>query len=133
MNIKPLIAPALAYFALVFSAGFLLGTVRVIWLVQQLGARTAELSEIPVMLIICFFTANWVCRRFDVPPETTARLIIGVTALICLIIVEFTFVLGLQGITIREYIENRNPLSGGIYALSLILFALMPLIVNRSG
>ncbi len=133
MNIKPLIAPALAYFALVFSAGFLLGSVRVIWLVQQLGARTAELSEIPVMLIVSFFTANWVCRRFAVPPKTTARLIIGITALICLIIVEFTFVLGLQGITIREYIENRDPLSGGIYALSLILFALMPLLANRSG
>jgi len=131
MNIKPLIAPALAYFALVFSAGFLLGTVRVIWLVPQLGIRMAELCEIPVMLLVSFFTAYWVCRRFAVPPESIARLIIGVTALICLIIVEFTFVLGLQGITIREYIENQDPLSGGIYALSLVLFALMPLLVNR--
>lgn len=114
MRIKQFILLALAYFALVFSAGFLLGTARVIWLVPQLGTRAAELCEIPAMLLISFFTASWIIKYFAVSEAITARLTVGVIALICLLIVEFTFVLALQGMTIREYIANRDPLSGSI-------------------
>ena len=49
-------------------------------------------------------------------------------ALVCLLAVEFTVVLWLQGITIRESIAKRDPVSGAVYAASLILFALMPLL-----
>lgn len=37
-----------AYFGLVFGAGFLLGCIRVPFLVPRLGARVAELLEMPV-------------------------------------------------------------------------------------
>lgn len=40
-------------------------------------------------------------------------------------------VLWLQGITIRESIADRDPVSAAVYAVSLILFALMPLFVSR--
>lgn len=35
------------YFAVVFGAGFLLGTVRVLMVVPHLGARGAELIDCP--------------------------------------------------------------------------------------
>jgi hypothetical protein len=35
----------LLYFALVFGAGFVLGAVRVLWIVSRFGARAAELME----------------------------------------------------------------------------------------
>jgi hypothetical protein len=130
MSIKHLIAPALAYFAIVFGAGFLLGTVRVLWLVPQLGSRIAELSEMPIMLIVSYFAARWMIKHFAVPPAAASRLIVGITALIYLLIVEFTIVLWLQGMTIAEYFANRDPVSGAFYTASLILFALMPLIIG---
>jgi hypothetical protein len=131
MNIKQLIAPALAYFAIVFGIGFLLGSIRVLWLVPQLGARYAELAEMPVMLLAIFFAARWVTQYFAVPPAISSRLVVGLSALICLLLVEFTVVLWLQGISIAESFANRDPISGAAYMVSLILFALMPLLVNR--
>lgn len=41
----------LAYFGCVFGVGFLLGIVRVLWLVPLLGERMAELLEIPVRIV----------------------------------------------------------------------------------
>lgn len=131
MSIKQLVAPALAYFAIAIGAGFLLGTVRVLWLVPQLGVRYAELAEMPIMLLAVFFAARWVTQYFAVPPVTPARLVVGSSALICLLIVELTVVLWLQGISIAESFANRDPISGTAYLVSLILFGLMPLLVNR--
>jgi hypothetical protein len=131
MKIKQLITPALAYFAIVFGIGFLLGSIRVLWLVPQLGVRYAELTEMPIMLLTIFFAARWVTQFFAVPPAASARLVVGIAALICLLLVEFTVVLWLQGISIAESFANRDPISGAAYMVSLILFALMPLLVNR--
>jgi hypothetical protein len=131
MKIKQLATPALAYFAIVFGIGFLLGSIRVLWLVPQLGVRYAELAEMPIMLLAIFFAARWVTQYFAVPPAASARLVVGIAALICLLIVELTVVLWLQGISIAESFVNRDPVSGSAYIVSLALFALMPLLVNR--
>ena len=37
------------YFALVFGAGFVLGTIRTLWVVRRFGTRMAELMEMPIM------------------------------------------------------------------------------------
>ena len=131
MNNQQLATPALAYFAIVFGIGFLLGSIRVLWLVPQLGARYAELAEMPIMLLAIFFAARWVTQYFAVPPAASARLVVGIAALICLLIVELTVVLWLQGISIAESFTNRDTVSGAAYIVSLILFALMPLLVKR--
>lgn len=131
MNATQLLVPALMYFVLAFGAGFILGTVRVLWLVPRFGVHTAELAETPVMLVVIFLAARWIVKRFAVPSSAVVRLGIGLIALGCLLAVEFTVVLWLQGLTIREAIGNRDPVTGATYAASLLLFALMPLFVNR--
>jgi hypothetical protein len=44
------------YFALVFGAGFVLGPIRILFLVSHVrcvvGLRVAELMEFPVMLVV---------------------------------------------------------------------------------
>ncbi len=38
------------YFALVFGAAFVLGTIRTLWVAPRFGTRRAELMETPIML-----------------------------------------------------------------------------------
>jgi uncharacterized protein YqgC (DUF456 family) len=130
VSVTSLLVPALVYFALTFGAGFALGTVRVLWLAPQVGARTAELVETPFMLVVSYFAARWVVRRFRVPPAAAARALVGLIALACLLAVEFTVVLWLRGLTVGEWIASRDPVSGAVYGLSLVLFASMPLLVR---
>jgi hypothetical protein len=117
---------ALAYFAIVFAIGFALGTLRVLWLLPAFGERTAELAELPLMLIASALAARWTCARLRVPASRTARLAMGGVALLLLLGVEFTVVLALRGQTIAENLASRDPVSGAAYALSLLAFALWP-------
>jgi hypothetical protein len=119
------------YFALVFAAGFVLGTVRVLWLVPRFGERSVELMETPIMLVVIIFAAGWVVRRLAVPPLPPRRFAMGVIALALLLGAEFTFVLSLRGMSIAEYVATRDPVSGTVYLAMLGVFAVMPLIVAR--
>ena len=119
------------YFALVFAAGFVLGPIRILLLVPRFGERTAELLEQPVMLVVMIFAARWVVGRLAVPPKPSARLGMGVVALVFLLLIEFTVVLWIQGLTIGDYVAGRDPVAGGVYAFMLLVFAAMPLLAAR--
>ncbi len=84
---KVLVSSAV-YFAIVFGAGFVFGTVRVVWLVPTVGVRVAELTELPLMLAVIFFGARWVNRRFLAECDQFSRFIVGVTALVLLLLSE---------------------------------------------
>lgn len=114
-----------------FGAGFALALIRVPFLVPRFGARIAELIEMPIMLIVIYLAARWIVRKQLAPATTVARLATGCIALSLLLLTEFTVVLWLQGLTLRESIMNRDPVSGTAYALSLLIFALMPLWIAR--
>jgi hypothetical protein len=124
---------ALHYFGCVFGAGFVLGAIRVPLLVPRLGMRWAELLEMPPMAAVILFAARWVVRRYALPPRAAVRLGVGLAALALLLAAEFGLVLTLQGGTIRDYISGRDPVSGAVYALMLVVFALMPLFVARNA
>ena len=65
------------YFAVVFAAGFVLGTIRTLWVVPRLGVRTAELIEAPIMFGISILAARWVVRNVQGSPLRSRRLAIG--------------------------------------------------------
>lgn len=46
------------YFALVFGTGFVLGTIRTLWVIPYVGTRMAELMEAPVMLVVTIVAAR---------------------------------------------------------------------------
>jgi hypothetical protein len=119
------------YFAFVFGAGFVLGTVRTLWIVPRVGMRLAELMEAPVMLVVTIVAARWIVRRFAIPYVPSARLGMGGIGLSLLLVAEFGLVLWLRGISIREYLATRDPVSGTVYYVMLGVFAIMPQFVAR--
>lgn len=117
------------YFALVFGAGFVLGTIRTLWVVPIVGMRKAELMEEPLMLVITFLAVRWVIRRLRLPSRALTRLGMGLVGLGLLVAAELGFVLWLRGLTIREYVESRDPVAGTVYLAMLAVFAVMPMLV----
>lgn len=115
-----------AYFALVFGAGFLLAFIRIPVLEPRLGTRWAELAEMPVMGVAMVLAARFVVARFAIAPAAGPRLAMGVIALALLLAAEFGGVLALRGLTIADYFATRDPVSGVAYYLMLIAFALLP-------
>jgi hypothetical protein len=122
---------AVAYFALVFGAGFVLGSIRVPFLVPRLGERVAELIEMPFMLVAIVLAARFIAKRFALPGTASIRLVTGFLALALLLLAELALTVVLQGRSLGDYIATRDPISGGVYLAMLVLFALMPLALSR--
>jgi len=131
-NPATIIKTGLAYFALVFGAGFVLGSVRVPFLVPRLGERTAELIETPFMLVVVLLAAMFVARRFALPAATSARLAVGFLALGLMLAAEVLLAVVIQDRSLGETIASRDPVSGSVFLAMLVLFALMPLILARA-
>ncbi len=123
---------ALVYFACAFGLGFVLGAIRVPWLVPRVGERAAELIETPIMWAGLFFIARWLIRRYPAP-RRLHHLGSGVLALALMIAIEFTVVLWLRGLTLLDYVETRDPIAGWVYVVSLGLFAVLPWVLARSS
>ena len=111
------------YFALVFGAGFVLGTIRTLWVVPRIGTRKAELMEAPIMLVVTIVAARSIILRLGLPFTFSARLGMGCIALLLVLLAEFGFMLRLRGLTIREYFASRDPVSGTVYYVMLAVFA----------
>jgi len=122
---------AVQYFILVFGAGFVLGPIRIMWIVPRFGTRIAELMETPIMFLVIIVAARWIARRLAVPYTLSIRLGMGCVALGLLLVAEFTLVLWIRGLSISEYLASRDPVSGTVYYVMLCVFAIMPLLVAR--
>ncbi|AFY61213.1 hypothetical protein Syn6312_2092 [Synechococcus sp. PCC 6312] len=117
------------YFGLVFGAGFGLGIVRTIWLVPWLGNRWAELLEMPFMLMVIILSAQWIVKttsRELKANENLGYLGVGILALACLLAAEVAVGIGLRGMSITQALLARDPISGTVYYLLLLVYALMP-------
>jgi hypothetical protein len=119
------------YFAIVFGVGFVMGTIRVFWMVPMFGSRVDELVEIPVLLAVVIITARLIVEKLRVPANTAARAGMGLVALGLLLAAEWMLATGMRGLTIGEYITTRDPVAGGVYLAMLVVVAAMPLVVGR--
>ena len=121
-----MIRASFLYFALVMGAGFLLGSVRVLFVVPHLGERWAELAEMPIMAMVIVVAAGYILRRY---PEVQTRgraLVVGFTALALSVSAELVLAVVLQSQSLAEYLASRDKISGSVYLVMLVAFALMP-------
>ena len=114
------------YFAVVFAIAFALGTVRVLWLAPKVGARAAELAEMPLLFAFFVVAARQIVRRLAVPPVPGARLAMGAVGLMLALAIDFTMVLQLRGLSLEMYFETLDPVSGSAYYALLGIFAITP-------
>src|SRR5246127_1194616 len=85
------------------------------------------------MFGVSVLAARWVVRKLRSPVDRGRRLALGCVALGFMLLVEFTFVLRIRGLTLREYFAARDPISGTVYFLTLAAFAVMPFFVGRKS
>ena len=121
---------SLLYFGIVFGVGFVLGTIRVVFLVPLMGERWAELLEMPFMLVAITYTAIYLVHRYPLL-SMHDWLSVGIQALFILLSVEFTIILGLRGISLADYFDSRDIISGSAYIISLVIYMLMPLYIYK--
>jgi len=122
----------LLYFVVVFGAGFALGSIRILWVVPRVGMRMAELLEAPIMFVVMLVAAQWLVRRLGLAPTISKRLGMGAIGLGLMLVAEFTLVVCLRGLSIREYFASRDLVAGSVYYALLAVFAVMPLLVART-
>jgi hypothetical protein len=120
------------YFLIVFGAGFLLGTIRVLVVEPAIGTRAAELLEIPMMIAIVALTARFLTRRYAGSIRgSLAWLQVGLMALGCMLAADVTVGMALRGMTAWDALFARDPVSGTAYYLALCFLALAPWLFAR--
>ncbi len=129
------IRPGIAYFALVFALGFLLGTVRTLFVQGAHGAGRllGVLIELPIMLSASWFLCRYVIRRYAVASTLVARAVMGGLAFALLLLAEILVGSLLFGRTPSEHFALYTDASYALGLAAQIAFALMPLAQMRLG
>lgn len=117
-------AAGAAYFAIVFIAGFLFGTLRTLWLAPWIGPLAAVAAELPPMLAIAYAASAPIMRRFAIGTRAE-RLAAGLVAFILLMAAEFALAAAF-GIPPAAYAASWLTAPGALGLLGQVLFALVP-------
>lgn len=124
---------SLLYFAAVFGTGFLLGPVRVFLLKPRIGPLAALLCEAPILIAAIVLAARWAPRAARVEPRWIALLMVGLGALALQQAADASVGLLLRGMSIAEQFARLATTEGRIYLALLMVFAVMPVLVNRTA
>ena len=122
---------ALAYLAVVFAAGFALGTLRVLFVAPRIGPVAAVLIESPVMLGISWIIARALIARFVVPDRLEPRLVMGAVALMLLLAGEAALAVLAFGRTLQEHLAGYGTVAGAIGLAMQVVFGTFPLLQRR--
>lgn len=125
---RALIAGAV-YFLLLFALGFVLGTVRVVFIAPHSGEVAATLAELPVMLIAAYFTCRWVLRHWHVPPATGTRWTMVVWFFALLMFFETLLGVALFGRSVAEQWAALTTPAGMLGLSAQIVAALLPVFI----
>ncbi len=121
------IMAGIAYFAVVFAIGFVLGTIRVLWLAPQAGEEVAVLLETPVILGACAWAAWWLTGWFAVRTLGEA-LVMGALGFALLMAAELALAVTAFSMSPREWLASLFVPPGLWGLLGQIAFGLFPVV-----
>ena len=117
---------ATAYFALVFAAGFVLGTLRTLWLAPALVPMLAVAAELPVMLGVSWLACGRVLRRTPLPVTEAAAM--GGLAFVLLLLAEAALSTALGALTLRQHLALYAEPANQLGLVGQLAFAAFPLV-----
>jgi hypothetical protein len=117
-----------AYFVIVFGVGFVLGIFRVLILVPAFGERSAVMLELPIMLVVSWFSSQWLIARFDVVDWLMPRVFMGGLALALLIVGEVSISMFGFGRTLAEHLASYRNVVTILGLLAQLAFGMFPAI-----
>jgi hypothetical protein len=120
----------IAYFAMIFALGFVLGTVRVLFIIPYIGEWYATLLELPVILTASWFASGWLINGMQIAPDNASRLTMGLIAFSLLILADL--MLGLAfGRSLGEQASAITQPAGLLGLAGQIVFGLLPWIRSK--
>lgn len=120
----------LAYFGIVFAAGFVQGAARALLVAPRMGETAAVAVELPVMLAVSW----WVCRKVTAwitLAGVRELLVMGASALAWLMMAEAGLTLALGG-SFRTFLGALTTPAGALGFAGQVGFALIPRL-QRAG
>jgi hypothetical protein len=119
------------YFLALFALGFVLGTIRVLFVGPQIGDLGETLLEVPLMLTAAFFLCRWAVGRWQVSPALATRWAIMLWFLVLLLLFETLLGIALFGRTLAETWAGLATPAGLVGLTAQIIAALLPLLIGR--
>lgn len=116
-----------AYFAIVFLAGFVLGTIRTLVLEPWVGELAATVLELPLILGVSWLVCGWVVGRWRIPAAPAARLAMGGLAFALLMAAEVGLARTI-GDGFRAFVADLSTPAGALGLGGQLVFAIMPLL-----
>lgn len=121
----------ITYFAIVYAAGFILGTIRVFFVIPRLGEFSSVIIELPIMLAVSWMICGLLLTRFSVPNRWRSRLTMAIIAFALLMIAETILSLLLVGKSIGEHLVAYASPQGALGLAGQLVFAALPIIKLR--
>jgi hypothetical protein len=116
----------LAYAAGTFAVGFVLGTVRVLVVVPELGELAGVSLELPIMIAVSWLICRRTTAHFAVPARVSARLVMGVVAFAGLMVAETTLSLFVFGRSLSAHLLRYREWASLLGLAGQIAFAAIP-------
>ncbi len=128
---KRALIAATVYVLILFALGFVLGTIRVLFVAPGIGVLRATLMEVPLMLTAAYLLCRWAIARWQVAPTLSARAAMALWFLVVLALFETLVGVTLFGRTLAETWSGLASPAGLIGLAAQIVAALLPLVIDR--
>lgn len=121
------------YVLALFALGFVLGTLRVMFVAPHFGPFVATLMEVPLMMAAAFFICRYVMTKFEVPQGFGARWIMVPCFLVLLGIFETVLGFAVFGQTLSQQWQAVASPAGALGLTAQVITSLFPLLIGRNA